>query len=259
MSWRKARFKGKDVWVEVDALGAPVVKGGRSPIRYSNKSGARIYGGGAAGVELDLTAAIESLPEGISADSGPQASSTRPKSKRKGSGFGKAGTRTRQQAALAEAAARSLIEALPSGTVVAYTDGACKGNPGPAGSGAVVQFPDGRVAEACKSLGTATNNVGELTAIWLALHLLEESGIAHTTPVALLTDSQYANGVLVLGWKAKANREIIGKVREKLAQWPNLRVHWVAGHVGIEGNELADTLANAAVAGVTDVRWSTAS
>ena len=58
MSWRRARFKGKDVWVEVDPLGAPVVEGGRSPIRYSNKRGARIYRGGAAGVELDLTAAV---------------------------------------------------------------------------------------------------------------------------------------------------------------------------------------------------------
>ena len=61
------------------------------------------------------------------------------------------------------------------------------------------------------------------------------------------------------GAEVRSAAEIIEKVREKLAHWPNLRVHWVAGHVGIEGNELADTLANAAVAGVTDVRWSTAS
>ncbi|TNE84886.1 MAG: reverse transcriptase-like protein [Deltaproteobacteria bacterium] len=255
MSWRKATFKGKDVWAEVDALGAPVVQGGRTPIRYSNKSGARIYRGGASAVRVDVRSPVEALPAGVSADAAP-AAPAKGKSKR-GSGFGKAGTRTRAQAALAEAAAISLIDSLPSGTVIAFTDGACKGNPGPAGSGAVVRFPDGRVAEACKSLGTATNNVGELTAIWLALHLLEESGIARTTPVALLTDSQYCNGVLVLGWKAKANKEIIDTVRAKLAQWPNLRVHWIAGHVGIEGNELADTLANAAVGGVTDVRWST--
>ncbi|MCO4745759.1 MAG: reverse transcriptase-like protein [Proteobacteria bacterium] len=252
MNWRKATFKGKDVWAQVDALGAPVVDGGRTPIRYSDKAGAKVYRGGAGGVSVDVSKPPVALPDGASADA-PRSPA---KKKSRGSGFGKAGTRTRAQAAMAEAAALELIGGLSASTVVAYTDGACKGNPGPAGSGTVVLFPDGRRAEACKSLGRATNNVGELTAIWLALHLLEESGIDRTTPVALLTDSQYCNGVLVLGWKAKANKEIIETVRAKLVLWPNLKVHWIAGHVGIEGNELADTLANAAVGGVTDVRWS---
>lgn len=253
MNWRKATFKGKEVWAQVDALGAPVTNGGRTPIRYSDKAGAKVYRGGSSGISVDVSTPPIALPEGASAD----APAARPaKKKSRGSGFGKAGTRTRAQAAMAAEAARELIEGLSASTVVCYTDGACKGNPGPAGSGAVVLFPDGRRAEACKSLGRATNNVGELTAIWLALHLLEESGIDRTSPVAVMTDSQYCNGVLVLGWKAKANKEIIATVRTKLAVWPNLKVHWIAGHVGIEGNELADTLANAAVGGVTDVRWS---
>ena len=256
MAWSRARFKGKDVWVQVDALGAPIVAGGRSPIRYKNSEGASIYRGGAAGVELDLSSPIEELPEGVSADKAPK--SAKGKSK-KGSGFGSAGRRTKAQAAMAEAAARTLIESLRGHTVIAFTDGACKGNPGPAGAGAVVEFPDGRRAEACKALGVATNNVGELTAIWLALHLLEESGIPQDTPVTVLTDSQYCNGVLVQGWKAKANREIIATVKSKMEHWSRLNIHWIAGHVGIDGNELADTLANAAVGGVSDVRWSQAS
>ena len=127
-----------------------------------------------------------------------------------------------------------------------FTDGACRGNPGPAGAGAVVKLPDGQVLEHSLALGQATNNVGELTAIGMAMDLLDEAGFPADQQVEVLTDSQYSNGVLVLGWKAKANKELIARVKAKLAK-RKVRVHWIAGHVGIPENERADELANEGV------------
>ncbi|MBW1879525.1 MAG: reverse transcriptase-like protein [Deltaproteobacteria bacterium] len=156
---------------------------------------------------------------------------------------------------MARDAARALLDSLSAETVRVFTDGGCRGNPGPAGSGAVVVLPDGRRGEASRALGRATNNVGELTAIALALDLLEGAGVSESEPIALFTDSSYANGVLTRGWKAKANRDLILGLRERLTRWPNLTVYWVAGHVGIPENERADALANLGVDGVTRTEW----
>ncbi|MCB9744713.1 MAG: reverse transcriptase-like protein [Alphaproteobacteria bacterium] len=186
----------------------------------------------------------QDLPDGVSADAdggggggggGGRAS--------RGSGFGSAGKRSASQAAAAARYSREQIESLPEGTHLAFTDGACKGNPGPSGAGAVVKLADGRVLEASRSCGIATNNVGELTAIGMAMELLAQAEVPKDAPVALFTDSQYAQGVLVKGWKAKANTALILRLRAQLAEWPGLQVNWIAGHVGIPENERADRLA----------------
>ncbi len=130
-----------------------------------------------------------------------------------------------------------------------FTDGACKGNPGPAGAGAVVKLADGRVLEDSRSCGVATNNVGELTAIDMALDLLEGAGVDPQAGVALFTDSSYAIGVLQKGWKAKANRELILGLRARLKGWPGLSLNWVPGHSGVPENERADQLAVAGCVG----------
>ncbi|MBT3223303.1 MAG: reverse transcriptase-like protein [Proteobacteria bacterium] len=148
-----------------------------------------------------------------------------------------------------------MLESAAPEAIIAFTDGGCKGNPGPAGSGALVTFPDGRRAESSRSLGHGTNNIAELTAIGMALDILDEAGVPAETPVLLLSDSSYANGVLCRGWKAKANRELILSLRERLGERPGVTIQWVAGHAGIEGNERADALANAGIDGVTDVKW----
>lgn len=148
----------------------------------------------------------------------------------------------------------ALVRSLGDDTVVVYTDGACRGNPGPAGSGAVVELPSGRRLHACRALGQATNNVAELTAVALALDVLEEAEVAADAPVALLTDSDYTHGVLMRGWKAKANRELILGLRDRLGNRPGVVLHWVAGHVGLAGNEQADALANQGVEGQSFVR-----
>ncbi len=254
MSWMKATFKDGEVWAKVTSGGALDVQGGRVAIRYSDKPGAKVYRGGVSRVTLVAGSPVIDLDEGVSAD----AAKKRGKGKGKGSGFGKAGTRTKAQAAAAMADAKQRLEALSDDTAVAFTDGGCKGNPGPAGSGVRVELPDGRVAEASRSLGRATNNIAELTAIDMALELLDEAGVAPEAPVVVFSDSSYARGVLTQGWKAKANRELILGLRERLKARPGVSLQWVAGHAGIAGNERADALATAGVGGTTDVRWADA-
>ncbi|MEZ4317509.1 MAG: RNase H family protein [Myxococcota bacterium] len=251
MPWKKARFKGKDIWIEVDGSGEPAEQMGRVPMRYSDKAGARIYRANIGNLDLDPDADVEDLPEGESADDAKEA-----KPAGRGSGFGKAGTRTAAQSAAAATDAAKRLDALDTATTtVIYTDGGCRGNPGPAGSGVYATFPDGRWAEVSRSLGRGTNNIAELTAIDIALDLLDEASVPPEAPVVVFSDSSYANGVLTKGWKAKANTELILGLRKKLKGRPGVDLQWVAGHVGVDGNERADRLANAGVDGRSDVRW----
>lgn len=239
--WKRATFKGKEVWAEVDATGRPVVDGGRRRVRYSDKPGATVYRAGASGIEDGAAPAVE-LPDGEAAVDREAA-----KPPGRGSGFGSAGTRTAGQAAAAAADARTRLAELPPGTIVAFTDGACSGNPGPTGSGAVLRFPDGRTVERHRAVGEGTNNVGELVAIGMALSMLEEEGVPPGAAVAVFTDSSYARGVLTQGWKATANKGLIAAIKRALAARPGAKVHWVAGHVGIAENERADALARKGV------------
>ncbi|MEJ5357648.1 MAG: ribonuclease H [Desulfobacterales bacterium] len=123
-----------------------------------------------------------------------------------------------------------------------YTDGACSGNPGPAGIG-VVLVCGGRRREIAESIGEATNNIAELTAIHRALTAVRD----RKRPVVLHTDSHYAFGVLTLGWKATKNRELIAAIRREMAAFPRLRIVRVPGHRGVEENERADRLAVEAI------------
>ena len=235
-SWRSARFKGKPVFAKVDAAGTVEASEGRVPIRYSDKAGARIYRAGVARVELVADGEIRSLDDGVGAPESPK-------------GARSAGGKRRSPKSI-------VYDPIPEGVVVAYTDGACSGNPGPAGAGALVQLPNGRVGESSQWLGQATNNVGELAAIGLALDLLETGGVKPDSTVVLYSDSNYARGVLTLGWKAKANRELILGLRERLTVWSALEIRWVPGHEGVDGNERADELARAGAQGTTHEVWT---
>ena len=251
MPWRKGTFKDQTVWIEVDGDGRPNESGGRVPIRYQAHDGAKIYRAGAGRVTIDDSAPLESLSAGTEA---PDRSEKSGSKSSRGSGFGKAGTRTAAQAALAADAARQQIDALSASAVIAFSDGACRGNPGPAGSGAYVELPNGDRWAGSRHLGRATNNVAELTAIALVLDILRDAKVALHTHVAIFSDSSYANGVLVKGWKAKANQELIADLRARLGKWPKLEIIWVAGHAGVEGNERADALANEGVDGIDGLR-----
>ena len=141
-------------------------------------------------------------------------------------------------------------------TIVAFCDGATKGNPGPSGAGALVRVGDEQTVEIGRHIGQGTNNIAELTAIGVVLEVLERLEIRPDQPVTIFTDSKYSIGVLSQNWKAKANRELILTLKKELAKWPNVRFSWVAGHSGIAGNERADELASDAALGDEVDTWA---
>jgi ribonuclease HI len=125
--------------------------------------------------------------------------------------------------------------------VIAYADGACSGNPGPAGLG-VVLIDGQRRVELSEYLGEGTNNIAELTAVLRAL-----AEIPQDRALMIYTDSQYTIGVVQKGWKAKANQALVAELRAALSGRPATRLAYVPGHAGVLLNERADALAREAV------------
>jgi len=132
---------------------------------------------------------------------------------------------------------------LPGDAIVIYTDGACTGNPGPAGLGVVIIDGNDR-KELSEYLGSGTNNIAELTAIERALEAvwpkLERTVVIHS-------DSSYSIGLMTKGWKAKANTELVGRMRELARGFADLRFVKVKGHAGIPENERCDELARESI------------
>ncbi len=153
-------------------------------------------------------------------------------------------------------ASRKLIDRFPKDAYVVYTDGACKGNPGQGGSGAVMYHEDKVIKEASEFLGETTNNIAELNAILLGLSLVETQLTNKKQQIIkLLTDSTYCVGLFVKGWTASKNQALVGKIQRKLNQLRSLHtidIHWIKAHCGLEGNERADALANACLTSTTN-------
>ena len=236
MAWKRATFKGKKVWVEVDELGNPVVSQGKSSIRYSNKSNTSKYSATARNIQLIPDAAVEQLPD-------IQPAQSTPKTPR----FGSAKTRTAAQAEMARESAQRLLKSFASNAVVCFTDGSCQGNPGPAGVGVLMQLSEDEQHTESIYLGQGTNNVAELSAIETALKMVEQHDVPDARPVEILTDSKYSHGILTLNWKAKANQALVQRIKQRIKNRGRVRIHWVAGHAGIPQNERADELANQAI------------
>ncbi|MGO1692362.1 MAG: ribonuclease HI [Marinobacter sp.] len=138
--------------------------------------------------------------------------------------------------------------------VIVYTDGACKGNPGPGGWGVVLRY-----GGSCKTLHggerQSTNNRMELMAAIQGLKALNRG-----CQVELYTDSQYVRkGITewLSGWKRNGWKTAAKKPVKNDDLWRELDLetakhevnwHWVKGHAGVPDNELADELANKGVA-----------
>ena len=134
------------------------------------------------------------------------------------------------------------IESIDPNTIQIYTDGASSGNPGPSGIGVVLRFGN-HEKEISEYIGLATNNIAELKAIEAGLQAVKNKAL----PVQIFTDSSYAYGVLALGWKAKANRELVEAIKKTINRFKNIRMVKVKGHAGHRDNERADSLATSAI------------
>lgn len=222
MPWRLALFKGTRVYTRCDDEGNPVTSDGRVEIRY-RLDDERSYRAHERNVELVAG-------EAPIADGGATTSAV---------------PRQRRKTLPKRRGARASHE-----FVVVYTDGACEGNPGPAGSGVVI-VKGGRIRELSHYLGEGTNNIAELMAIELAL---AEIGVVDA-PVRLYTDSEYAINVLTKGWKAKKNVELVERLRELVRRLPDLELIHVPAHSGIAMNERADQLAVRAVKDRASRAW----
>ena len=135
-----------------------------------------------------------------------------------------------------------MVQAGGQKEICVFTDGASSGNPGPSGIGVVLRFGE-HEKEISEYIGVATNNVAELKAIQAGLSALKNRNL----PVRILTDSSYAYGVLVLGWKVKANKEIVQSIKKTMKRFKNLEIVKIRAHAGDKGNERADFLATSAI------------
>lgn len=225
MPWVEALLKGKRIFARASGDGSFAAEGGRVEIRYKTNDG-RAYRAATANLEKISDAKIYADDHCGPADSSP----------------GKSATQTKAaSAAKSKSAAASAASEIKATDWIAYTDGACSGNPGPAGAGFIVIPPGESPREGCDWLGIGTNNVAEITAILRAVE-----GIPKNVAAVIHTDSKYAIGVLSLGWKAKANKELIAHTRATL-EGRRIRFVYVKGHAGIPLNERADELAREAI------------
>ncbi len=143
----------------------------------------------------------------------------------------------------------------PDTAIDIYTDGACKGNPGPGGWGALLRY-GAHEKELFGGEPATTNNRMELTAVIRALQALNRP-----SRVTIHTDSQYVQkgiGEWMRAWKARgwktADRKPVKNVDlwrelDALAATHDVEWRWVKGHAGHPGNERADALANRGVPG----------
>ena len=141
----------------------------------------------------------------------------------------------------------------PDTLVEIYTDGACKGNPGPGGWGALLRC-QGQEKELFGGAPDTTNNRMELQAVIEALRCLKRP-----CDIDIYTDSQYVQKGIsewITGWKARGWRTASKAPVKNADLWQMLDAevarhriqwHWVKGHAGHEFNERADELANRGV------------
>ena len=219
MPWKRHRLRDSDVWAKVDATGALVTdRDGRVEIVYKPDPGAKIYR--AAGRNL-----ADGGGELIELTPGERAPEKAEKTKKAATGTATIGT-----------------AAVPANAIHIWTDGGANPNPGPSGIGVVILDGE-RQQELSEFIGQGTNQIAELTAILRGLQEIKD----RSRPVVVYSDSAYSIGLLAKGWKAKANVELVEKLRALCRMFEDLRFVKVAGHAGIALNERVDQLATGAI------------
>ena len=134
-----------------------------------------------------------------------------------------------------------------------YTDGACKGNPGPGGWGALLKYKEHKKEINGFSKNT-TNNIMELTAVIESLLIIKQK-----SDITIITDSNYVKDGITKwianwknkGWKTSNKKPVknkdLWKKLDDLSSNHKIKWEWVRGHTGNLGNERADQLANEAI------------
>jgi len=228
------RLRNAEVFARCDESGELVSKEGRVEVRYKPNDG-RAYFAGSSNLKPSANSGK------IEPDSfcGPGEAVKKPSKPSK-----------KPQGSLGSASALQPPAKPVGDEILVYADGACSGNPGPAGVGAIALWGDQK-RELSEYIGEATNNIAELTGILRAVELAQEIG----RPLRLYTDSKYSIGVLTQGWKVRANKELVATVRQALDAHPDSELFHVRGHQGVVLNEHADELAVRAVQSRESTGW----
>ncbi len=204
--WKRMCFKGNKVWVQTNNDGIPLTENGKALIKYQLEQ------------EHEYRVLTGNLTDVDQCDKQKRALKKRPAKK------------------------KTQPDTIPDNAVLIYTDGASSGNPGPSGIGVFLKFQE-HEKEIALSIGNATNNIAELTAIKTGLLEVKKKDL----PVRVFTDSNYAYGLLELGWVPKKNKALVGEIRQIMTGFKDLKVIKVKGHAGDEYNERADKLATSAI------------
>ncbi|MCP3944256.1 MAG: ribonuclease HI [Desulfobacteraceae bacterium] len=208
-NWKRMSFKGNKVWVATGPDGLFLEEKGKVLIKYNLKQDYEYW------AKAESLAPVEqAVPAGKKKAKAPEKSSKAVNSQLK----------------------------IPDNCIQIYTDGASSGNPGPAGIGALLIYHENR-KEISQSIGIATNNVAELSAIQIAISHLKR----HDLPVRIFSDSSYAIGVLTQNWKSQANKELVSEIKGSIQRFSDIELIKVKGHAGIKENEVADFLATSAI------------
>jgi ribonuclease HI len=220
MPYLRHRFRDADVWAKVDAAGALVTdRDGRVEIVYKAAPGAKVYRAGARNLTSPSGAPIE-IAVGEPAPEKADKPAEKPR----------------------QGATGATPTSAPANAIHVWTDGGAAPNPGPSGAGVVI-VDGAQTTELSEFLGPGTNQTAELTAILLGLTKLAQ----RDRPVVVYSDSAYSIGLLSQGWKAKANVELVEKLRAVCREFADLRFVKVAGHAGIPLNERTDELVGEAI------------
>ncbi|CAG2237097.1 unnamed protein product [Mytilus edulis] len=167
--------------------------------------------------------------------------------------LGSSKSRSEEQAFQGKTIILEKIHQLKKNTTLAFTDGSCKGNPGPCGAGAAILISNStehvELTQPVSNRGSIL--LGELVAIKLVIDfLIIPNNRKNTESIKIFSDSQSAIGILTLNWKSDNYGKTIHDIKIGILALKSegiiVSIEWTPGHADIQGNELADQLAKKA-------------